>query len=124
MQVYMVLVGLVQKDPLLVYTCLFNNCFICYFVYSTFYRIFSGEDQTCLKVVGDSVSVQTGNAMECLTGDETSLFWQWWPLDTTHLVNVATQLCLTSAFPFYDVIKRGHSNITVEQCSLGNKRQV
>ena len=59
-----------------------------------------------------------------MMGDEFSLYWQWWPVDTTHLLNVATQLCLTSAFPSYDVIKRGYSNITVEQCVLGNKRQV
>lgn len=88
------------------------------------FRIFTNEDQTCLKVVGEDVVVRTGSVRDCAVADDPTTYWEWWPTDTNHLLNVATQLCLTSAFPSYDVSKRGYSNVTVEQCVLGNKRQV
>ena len=65
-----------------------------------------------------------GRNEDCRRGDEPAVYWQWWAPDDSHLLHIASGLCLSSSLPASDVRRLGYAKVTMEKCAVGNKRQV
>ncbi|CAK8694435.1 unnamed protein product [Clavelina lepadiformis] len=80
-------------------------------------------DGGCLQAYAHDSKVSVADEALCDSGDDATLFWQWFPQDTRLLYHVVSGHCLASSSPIGDISSTGFSSVALEKCVTTDERQ-